>query len=120
MVEAHVRFHATHREQAFVGNREIENLAQPERVRVLDQRRQYEIGLRNVISEGARAGEFFVASDRLASFAILDMGMGVAAWFRSDGPQSADEVAYAHADFALAMLHARQGSEPRVPARGPR
>ena len=35
MVEAHVRFHALHREQAFVGNREIGNLEHPHRDKVL-------------------------------------------------------------------------------------
>jgi AcrR family transcriptional regulator len=108
IVEAHVRFHATHREQAFVGNREIGNLEQPHRDRVLRLRRRYESGLRGVIAQGVRSGTFTVAADRLASYAILDMGMGVASWFRVDGPHSAEEVAFAHADFALAMLSLRE------------
>jgi Tetracyclin repressor-like, C-terminal domain len=32
------------------------------------------------------------------------MGIGVSTWFRADGPNSADEVAYTYADYALAML----------------
>jgi AcrR family transcriptional regulator len=103
-VEAHVRFHATHRYQAFVGNREIDNLEQPHRDRVLALRRRYENGLRRLITEGVRSGDFTVATERLASYAILDMGMGVAAWFRADGPHSAEEVAYTYAEFALTLL----------------
>lgn len=52
IVEAHVRYHAAHREQAFVGNREIENLEQPYRDQVLRLRRTYERGLRTVIERG--------------------------------------------------------------------
>jgi AcrR family transcriptional regulator len=104
MVEAHVRFHGAHREEAFVGSREIGSLEEPARAAVLALRRRYEGGLRAVIVEGVQAGQFAVGSERLASYAILDMGMGVAAWFRADGPHSVDEVSYAYANFALAML----------------
>ena len=104
MVEAHVRFHAAHREEAFVGNRELDNLDARSRESVLDLRRRYEGRLRGAVDEGVQAGQFLVGSERLVSYAILDMGMGVAAWFRPDGPHSVDEIAYTYADFALAML----------------
>jgi AcrR family transcriptional regulator len=106
MVEAHVRFHAANREQAFVGNREIDNLEAANRAPLLELRRRYADGLRAAIAAGRDASVFRVASDRLAAYAILDMGIGVSAWFRADGPHSADEVAYTYADYALAMLTA--------------
>ena len=65
IVEAHVRYHAAHREQAFVGNREIENLEQPYRDQVLRLRRSYERGLRTVIERGCAEGDFTVAEPRL-------------------------------------------------------
>lgn len=106
VVEAHVRYHATHRLEAFVGNREIASLDEPHRRRVLALRTDYERALRALIDEGCRAAVFTVGSARLASYAILDMGMGVAAWFRPDGQYSADEVAYAYADHALRIVGA--------------
>jgi AcrR family transcriptional regulator len=106
MVEAHVRYHAAHRQQAFVGNREIGNLEQPYRDQVLRLRRRYERGLRAVIESGSAGGDFDVAESRLASYAILDMGMGVSAWFRADGPHGAEQVAYTYADYAVRMLTA--------------
>jgi AcrR family transcriptional regulator len=109
MVEAHVRFHAAHREEAFVGSREIGSLEEPARTAVLDLRRRYEGRLRAAVVEGVQAGQFAVSSERLASYAILDMGMGVAAWFRPDGPHSVDEVSYTYSNFALAMLGVRSG-----------
>ncbi|MFG3022479.1 TetR/AcrR family transcriptional regulator [Streptomyces sp. NPDC048254] len=104
MVEAHVRYHAAHREQAFVGNREIGNLEEPYRDQVLRLRQAYERGLRTVIERGCTEGDFKVAEPRLASYAILDMGMGVSAWFRPDGPHGAEQIAYTYADHAVRML----------------
>jgi AcrR family transcriptional regulator len=104
VVEAHVRYHANHREQAFVGNREISNLKPPYERQVLDLRDEYEHRLRELIEAGCAAGEFMVAHPRLISYAILDMGIGVASWFRSDGPYSADQIAYVYADAALGMV----------------
>ncbi|MGW3652897.1 TetR/AcrR family transcriptional regulator [Streptomyces sp. NPDC000878] len=107
IVEAHVRYHAAHREQAFVGNREIGNLEQPYRDQVLRLRQTYERGLRTVIERGCAEGDFTVAEPRLASYAILDMGMGVSAWFRPDGPHGAERIAYTYADYAIRMLTGR-------------
>ncbi|MFD4559882.1 TetR/AcrR family transcriptional regulator [Streptomyces sp. NPDC058469] len=104
IVEAHVRYHAAHREQAFVGNREIGNLEHPYRDQVLRLRQAYERGLRTVIERGCAEGDFTVAEPRLASYAILDMGMGVSAWFRPDGPHGAERIAYTYADYAIRML----------------
>jgi len=107
IVEAHVRYHAAHREQAFVGNREIDNLEQPHRDQVLRLRQTYERALRTVIERGCAEGDFTVAEPRLASYAILDMGMGVSAWFRPDGPHGAEQIAYTYADYAIRMLTGR-------------
>jgi AcrR family transcriptional regulator len=111
MVEAHVRYHASHRREAFVGNREIASLDSPHRRRVLALRARYERALRDVVDEGCRNGEFSVNSSRLASYAILDMGIGVATWFRSTGTHSADDIAYTYADHALRIVAAG----PRAP-----
>lgn len=104
MVEAHVRYHATHREQAFVGNRELGNLDPENRAVILELRSTYERLLRKVITDGVQAGIFVAPSVRLTSYAILDMGMGVATWFRATGEHSADQVAKIYANYAWQML----------------
>ena len=90
--EAHVRYHARYRFEAFVGTREIGNLTESTRSRVIFLRDSYEHGFRGLIEKGRHEGVFDVASVRLSSYAILDMGMGVAVWFRGDGPIAEDEV----------------------------
>ncbi|ABW11325.1 transcriptional regulator, TetR family [Parafrankia sp. EAN1pec] len=104
--EAHVRYHARHRLEAFVGNREIRSLTQPNRERVLGLRAEYERCFRDLIEAGLRAGRFQVESARLASYAILDLGMGVAVWFRDDGELTEDAVVWQFSQFALRIVGA--------------
>lgn len=104
--EAHVRFHCEHRREAFIGNREISSLEPGPRQELLDKRRRYEHGFRRLIQDGVRAGRFSVRSPKLTSFAILEMGIGVATWFREGGPLSVDEVAAVHGELALRMVGA--------------
>ena len=114
--EAHVRYHARHRLEAFVGNREIRALVEPHRSRVLALRAEYETCFRDLINIGLAAGRFHVTSAQLASYAILDLGMGVSAWFRDDGELSEDAVVWQHSEFALRMVgSAGQAGSPGMP-----
>lgn len=104
--EAHVRYHARRRLEAFVGNREIRSLEEPSLSRVLGLRDTYERGFRSVIQAGVDAGCFHVASVRLVSYAILDLGMGVAVWYREDGDLSENQVVWQYGEFALRLAGA--------------
>ncbi|MFE2938040.1 TetR/AcrR family transcriptional regulator [Streptomyces sp. NPDC059255] len=106
-VEAHIRYHARHRLEAFVGNREIGSLEPPDQERLLGRRSDYERGFRELIERGAAEGAFEVRSARIASYSILDMGIGVAGWFREDGEFSVDDLAYQYGDIALRIAGAR-------------
>jgi len=103
-VEMHVRFHARHRYEAFVGTREIGSLEEPARSALLARRDIYEHGFRQLIERGDATGRFNVPSCRLASYAILDMGMGVAVWYREDGPLTEDEVVGHYGTLALRLV----------------
>ncbi|MEV7731738.1 TetR/AcrR family transcriptional regulator [Streptomyces sp. NPDC088921] len=102
--EAHVRYHARHRLEAFVGNREIRSLEEPSLSRVLGLRDTYEHGFRSLVQAGVEAGRFHVNSVRLVSYAILDLGMGVAVWYREDGDLSENQVAWQYGEFALRLV----------------
>jgi len=106
-VEAHVRFHADHPREAFVAGREVDSLAEPHRSEVLRKRAEYERRLRRLVEGGVRDGVFAVGSPRLAAYAILDMGAGVAGWFRPGGPVGQDELATVYAEFALRLVGAK-------------
>jgi AcrR family transcriptional regulator len=103
-VEAHVRYNARHRFEAFVCTREINSLTAPDRSKIIDLRAEYERGFRELIERGHIEGRFNGGSSRLASYAILDMGMGVAVWFRENGPFDEDQIAQYYGIMALRML----------------
>jgi AcrR family transcriptional regulator len=103
-VEAHVRYHARHRLEAFVGNREIRGLVEPHSSDILAQRARYADGFRVLIEAGVAEGVLTVASPKLAAYAILDMGMGVAAWFRPDGEFTENQVVWQETELALRMV----------------
>lgn len=100
----HVQYHAEHRYEAFVGHREIDSLDEPERTRILDLRREYESSFRELVNEGRERQVFRTPSDRWSSYAILDMGIGVSAWYNPTGSVAPDELAATYAEFALRML----------------
>jgi AcrR family transcriptional regulator len=104
-VEAHVRYHARHRFEAFVGNRELFNLAEPARSQQVEYRTRYASGFREIIERGCATGRFEVSSSRLAAYAILEMGIGVAVWFRPDGEFSEAAVANRYGQFALRIVN---------------
>jgi hypothetical protein len=84
----------------------LRNLAPHHRRVVLGKRAAYELGFRELIDTGRADGEFRVESAQLASYSILDMGIGVSAWFRRDAGPSEDEVVSQYADFALRLVGA--------------
>lgn len=73
---------------------------------MLGKRDEYERAFRALIERGCDEGRFTVASPRLASYSILEMGIGVATWFRDDGPLTEAEVAYHYGEFALRIVGA--------------
>ena len=103
-VYAHVHHHALHRYETCVGNSEIDNLDPTPRGQVLRRRAKYERALRSVITNGIETGVFMTPSAQLASFAILDMGMGVSAWYDPAGAYSPGELGELYAGHALRML----------------
>jgi hypothetical protein len=109
IVESHVRYHCRNQRATFVGNREIPSLDEPARSLVIAQRDEFEQTFRSVISRGVAEGRFAVGSARLASYAILEMGMGIAGWYREGGEQSESQVAYEYGEMALRILRAPAG-----------
>jgi AcrR family transcriptional regulator len=93
--------HATHRREALVANRDTTSLPEPARTRVRQRERDHERAVRAIICDGVGTGDFHVDSPALASFAILEMCLSIARWFRDDGARTAEQVADQYADFAL-------------------
>ena len=102
-VEAHVRYHARFPREVHVGNRDLPALEPVNRERVIGMRRTYARAWQRLLQRGVDEGRFELADARLASYAILEMGIGVATWFRPDGALSEDVVACHYGDMALRL-----------------
>jgi AcrR family transcriptional regulator len=105
-VEVYALRHATHRHEALVVNRDASSLEEPVRSEVFRRREQHEHAVRRLIEDGVAAGVMHVGSPALASFAILEMSVSIARWFREDGPLPAEEVARQYGEFALRLAGA--------------
>jgi len=101
--------HATHRREALVANRDTTSLAEPARTRVRRRERDHERAVRAIIYDGVSKGDFHVDFPALASFAILEMCLSIARWFRDDGDRTAEQVADEYAGFALRIVGFRCG-----------
>lgn len=100
--------HATHRREALVVNRDTTSLDEPDRTRLRRRRREHERAVRAIITDGVATGEFQAGNPALASFAILEMSVSIARWFRDDGPRSAEQVADEFAEYALRIVRYRR------------
>ena len=103
----YARRHATHRREALVVNHDTASLEEPDRSRMQALRREHEHALRDIIAAGKASGAFAVDSPALASFAIREMCVSIARWFKDDGPLSAEDVAAQYTEFALGIVGVR-------------
>lgn len=103
-VASHVRFHATHSTQAALVNGNLQGLTAERYQHVVSRRDAYAEELIAILARGQRERSLGVPDTQLAAYAILQMGMGVAIWYRADGPRSVDELCAAYAAIALKIV----------------
>jgi AcrR family transcriptional regulator len=115
-MEAHVKYHGTHSNEAHIGNREIASLQQPQRDEVVALRRRYARSWQTLIQAGIDEGAFDPLPAQLSAYALLEMGIGVSQWYREDGPLSLDEIAFHYGEMALRQV----GAMPVTAGRGRR
>lgn len=111
-IEAYALRHATHRREALVVRRDLSALDEPNHSDVVTVRRRHEHAVRDLIETGVQTGVFGVSDPAMASFAMLEMSVSIASWFRDDGPLPPAAVARQYGEFALAIA---AGAQPRGP-----
>lgn len=80
-IDCHIRFHANHRRETFIGNSELRSLDHDARDKVLGLRRQYELSLRELVTAAAAEARVELLDVRLQVFSILALGTHIASWF---------------------------------------
>ncbi|MCX4095657.1 TetR/AcrR family transcriptional regulator [Nocardia sp. alder85J] len=116
--EVYALHHATYRREALVVNQDTVHLEEPDRSVAQDIRRRHEKAFRQIIVDGRREGVFTVDSPKLASFAIREMCVSIARWFREDGEMSPEQVARQYGLYAVNLVGAIgiQPSERQLPS----
>lgn len=103
--------HATRRREALVVNRDISSLEDPARSEILGMRRQHEHAVRGLIQEGIEARVFANQPASLVSFAVLEMCVSIARWFRDGGQFTPEEVAQNYSDYAVSIAKGGHASD---------
>lgn len=102
-VRTHTHFHAQEPQLAQIVNRQLNSLQKRRYRRVVALRDEYEHGLRHLLIRGAEEHLFHIVEARLTSFAILEVGMGVARWFQEGHGVTIGELCDVHEELALRM-----------------
>ena len=96
----------------------LTNALPPRQQRYLVAKRdRYELGVRNLISTGMRAGEFVSGDPALLARAMLGALNWSVQWFRPEGPMSVEGIAEQLADYLMRGLLSRPDSLPALSAR---
>ncbi len=106
--EAHVRHHARYARESRIGNTEIAALEEPSQSRLKALRRAYAAEWRELVEQAVAQGRASTPAPDLAASAIIDMGIGVARWFRTGGRLTDSTLATYYGDFALSLIGANQ------------
>ncbi|KHF43104.1 TetR family transcriptional regulator [Saccharomonospora viridis] len=107
LVESMLRFHMFRQREAFVASSEIRSLEPANRKRYVALRDRQQRMIDEVVVAGARDGYFATPYPADAARGIATLCIGVASWFRMDGPLSVDQVLERQLVLARDLVAAR-------------
>ena len=97
---------------------DLEKIRPAQRKLYVSKRDELERGVRNLIKEGVRVGEFECADIKLAGFAILGGVNWIPKWYHPNGPFTSAQISELMADFYLRGLRHGNGLAAGHAARG--
>lgn len=103
-IRAHVRFHAENGEKATLVNRQMPGLSTRHYKQVIAMRSDFEYILETILADGESSAEFILVQERVTRYALLQMGIAVATWYRRGGGISVDELCTIYADLGARMV----------------
>ena len=104
LVESLLRFHMFRRSQAFVASSEIRSLDAENRDRYVRLRDEQQQMITDIVSAGCVSGDFATAYPEDAARAVATLCVGVASWYRDDGPLQPDQLVRRHLGLARALV----------------
>jgi len=104
LVARFVAWHAHHHVAGRVSQYELAALSPGHREEILGLRRRSTAVFSQAVIRGIEEGAFAVADVHRVVRAILSLGVDLVRWYRSDGPDSPDQLGEFYADLALGMV----------------
>ncbi|WP_431970357.1 TetR/AcrR family transcriptional regulator [Nocardia sp. bgisy134] len=98
--------HARGRTGARIVNYELAALTPEHHAEIRGIRQQIDKEIRELVERGVAAGVFDTPDPRMASVALLSLGIDIARWYRDGGDWSPDDIADGYADMALRIVGA--------------
>lgn len=108
LVSAHVGFTATNPLTARVAEYEMRALSPVNACVMQKLRDDYESLFAQVLERGIRVGDFSTQDATMARLALMEMGTGVAHWYRPDGRLSLAQVQHNFVAMAFKILSAKR------------
>lgn len=102
-LDCHIRFHAEHRRETFIGNSELRALSPEDLKAVLALRKRYETTLGDLLREAADFRGTDLLDAQLQTYSVLALGTHVASWYRP-GKVSLDRVVSVYTELVLRQL----------------
>ncbi|MFY2790664.1 TetR/AcrR family transcriptional regulator [Rhodococcus sp. MALMAid1271] len=112
VVESLLLFHIHRRDAAFVCSTEIRSLDPANRDAYIAKRDDEQRLLDAIVADGVQSGLFESAHPRDSSRAVTTMCVGVAGWYRPDGPLTPSELVAVYLDLARRTVGAVAGEGP--------
>jgi AcrR family transcriptional regulator len=103
-VDAHLRYHAQHAREVFIGNSELRSLSPANRKNVLDRRRHYELFIKRLLEEAADEAGAELLDASLQTYAVLALGMHVSSWYKPRGRLSLERVVEIYTTMCLRQM----------------
>lgn len=100
--------HARDHTVARVINYELAALSPEHQREINELRHAINTDVRNLIERGVKTGAFDNPDPRMATAAVLSLGIDLARWYRDDGAWTPEEIGDYYVDLALRIVGARR------------
>jgi AcrR family transcriptional regulator len=105
-IRNHALYHASYPRESKIANVEIYSLSRAHFQEIVAFRRRYEVQLQEIILAGQKRGYFETYDAKLASYALLQMGIGISYWYGGAGRATPEDVADLWETFGFNMVGA--------------
>ncbi|MFY0645052.1 MAG: TetR family transcriptional regulator [Bacteroidia bacterium] len=110
-IKLHVEILTSNIDAAVVFIRDWRNLSPEAKAEFVEKRNTYEEGIRNIIEEGIKEGNFNDIDIKIAALAILSSVNWIVEWYRPDGKLGPNEIAEKLCNFVLSGLKSGKASQ---------